>query len=366
MTTETVLKAVQDHAQATASELNNVNQRVKTLSNEIADLAQKSHGAPYGFGGTATKSATQQVLADVSMQAMVERKSRAASVPLNVSVKALVGDAGNTTGNSVYPVLAQRGSQMGADSRRKLSIFDAIQSIKANSGTYEFVSLDGFTNAAAIQAKQGATKATQEMAFELKTVTIATIAALLPMSEQVLSDSPSLGQFIQDKMTHAALDKLEAEVIAGAGGVGGISGLKTEATAFTATATNVPDAIGEAIAELENNGFNAGLIVMSPSQWQAIRSERTAGGEYVAGGWAEPNQPSVYGVPVITSSSLTGAEVLVLDPMQVALLDRESPRLELGYTGTQFAENIVTARMELRAGLAVFSKAAVLSVTVGS
>jgi len=361
---EQILKAVEEHAASTSGELKAMKENITKLDHQILDLAQKG-STPLGYSTTTTKTASAQVVEDPAMQAMIERKSRSASVPMNISIKSLVGDVGNTTGNSVYPLQPQRGNVVGNDVRRRLSLMDVLPALAATSGSYEFVSLDGFTNAAAVQAKQGDTKATQAMAFELKTATIATIAALLPMSEQVLADAPGLGMFIQDKMGHAALDKLEAELIGGVGGIGAISGLKTEATAFTATATNVPDAIGEAIAELDGKGYSAGVVVMSPADWQTIRAERATDGQYVAGGWADGAAPSIWGVPVITSSSLAAGEVLVFDPAQVALLDRQSPRFEFGYVDAGFAENIINARMELRAGLAVFSPSAVLSVTVG-
>lgn len=337
---------------------------IKGLRNEMADVAQKGL-TPLGYSTTTTKTASALVVEDPAMQAMIERKSRSASVPMNITIKSLVGDVGNTTGNSVYPVQPQRGSVVGNDARRRLSLLDVLPTLPATSGSYEFVSLDGFTNAAAIQAQQGDTKATQAMAFELKTATIATIAALLPMSEQVLADAPGLGMFIQDKMGHAALDKLEAELIGGTGGTGAISGLKSQATAFTATATNLPDSIGEAIAELDGQGYSAGVVVMSPADWQTIRAERATDGQYVAGGWADGAAPSIWGVPVVTSSSLAADEVLVFDTAQVALLDRQSPRFEFGYVDSGFAENVIVGRMELRAGIAVFSPSAVLSVTVG-
>jgi len=48
----------------------------------------------------------------------------------------------------------------------------------------------------------------------------------------------------------------------------------------------------------------------------------------------------------------------------MALLDRQSVMLEVGHVGTQFAQNLVTLRAELRAGLAVFSPSAILEVTL--
>lgn len=370
-----VVKDGLNDVQAEVSSWQKSNDRaLDALRDEVTELAQKQHvhpmagksfsTGPGGFGGT--KSVSGQVLDSPAMKAMQGREARGASIPLTMGIKSLVGDtpAGGDTG---FPVQPQRHAGFANDARRRLSLLDTLTSIKVNSGSFEFASLDGFTNASAYQSKQGGKKATQALGFELKTANIATIAALLPMSEQVLADAPGLGMFVQSKMTHAALDKLEAELIGGAGGTGEITGLKSQATGFEADAgTEVPDAIGQAIAQLEANGWNAGAVVMNPNDWQTIRAERATDGQYVAGGWADGAAPSVWGVPVVTSSSMAAGEILLMDTAQVALLDRENPRFEFGYVDAGFAENVINARLELRAGLAVFATSAVLSVTVAA
>src|SRR5690554_5795393 len=186
--------------------------------------------------------------------------------------------------------------------RRRLSLLDVLPAIQVNSSSFEFVALDGYVNAADYQIEQGDLKAEQDMPNALQTASIATLAVTLAASEQVLADAPGLTQFLDSHLRYGVMSKLEAELITGAGGTGQIDGLLNQATPFTATSGSfLADAIGEAIAELESSGWNAGVIVMHPNYWQTIRSERAAGsGEYVASGWDQPAGPSVWGVPVVT------------------------------------------------------------------
>lgn len=72
----------------------------------------------------------------------------------------------------------------------------------------------------------------------------------------------------------------------------------------------------------------------------------------------------MWGLPLIQTPAVAAGTVLVLDPMQAAILDRWSPRVELGRDADDFTRNLLTIRGEIRVGLAVFSPAAVLKVTL--
>ncbi|MFB2762745.1 phage major capsid protein [Marinobacter shengliensis] len=343
-----------------------VNEKFSSVEDRLFNLEQRGAELPPGFGSTKRKSVVADALRCDQLAALQAGRTKSAVIPLTSSIKALVGDAGSSSDDS-YSVLPQRAPEaMYNAPRRRLSLLDVMQSIQVASNSFEFVRLDGFTNAADYQLAEGDAKAEQPMPNQLVSANIATIAALLPTSEQILSDVPMLQQFIQAQLMYGVREKLEREMISGAGGTGQISGLMNEATAFTASSSaSGADAIGEAIARLEVTGWNAGLIILHPDDWQVIRSERAAtDGQYVAGGWNQPAAPNVWGVPVVTSAGMTEGNALVLDPSQVAMLDRMQARFELGYVNAGFAENVVTARSELRAGVAVFSPTAVLNVAV--
>lgn len=134
-----------------------------------------------------------------------------------------------------------------------------------------------------------------------------------------------------------------------------------------AKGTALADPIGGAITALDTMGWRAGLVLMHPTDWFAIRSERTVTEKaYVAAGWSTAGQNTVWGVPVVTDPSVVAGSPIVLDPAQVAILDRQQPVVEIGRDGDDFTKNLVTIRGELRIGLAVFSPSAMLKVAIAA
>lgn len=365
--TDAILKAVQDHAESTAAELKALKDNQKTLSDELADMAQKAAGGS-GFGTPVVKTVSAQISEHAQLEALRSRATKSAIVPLTASIqslrKSVVGDAGGVGDNS-FDVQPNRAPGVMNDPRRPLSLLDMMQRIQVGSNSFEFVSLDGFTDAADYQVAEGDAKASQAMPTALQTAPIVTIAAVLVASEQVLADAPQLQQFVNSRLIFGVSQKLESEIINGAGGTGQIDGLLNQATAFTPTASiATADAIGEAKAAMEVTGWTPGAVLMNPADWQAVRSERTTDDVYVASGWDAPSGPNVWGVPVVISAAMPAGEVIVMDPMQVALLDRQQATFALGYTNNQFAQNLISARAELRAGLAVMAPSAVLKFSI--
>lgn len=336
-------------------------EEIKQLRDEITDLAQR--GA-VTWQQPEKKALLSAALDSDGMRAFQNRSTKSAQIPLELSLKALVGDEASST-NQLYSVQPQRSDSIGEDARRPIRLLDLIPRMSVTSNSFEFVALDSFANASDYQGGEGAEKAEQIVDTALQTAGIVTVAALLTASEQVLADSPILAQFLDSKLRFGLLDKLERELIAGPGTTGTIKGLVAHATAATTPATAPADKIGEALTQLEIAGWRGGLVILHPNDWQAIRAERgTSNDGYIAGGWASAAGSMMWNVPSLTSSSLTEGTALVLDPAQMALLDRQSVMLEVGHVGTQFAQNLVTLRAELRAGMAVFSPSAILKVTL--
>lgn len=365
---------------ATAA-INETKNEVKALADEhksivaaLNELAQKGAGglmgAPIGMNGKAINRLFQE---SIDLSAFKERKQKSVIITgetsLDVLIKStVVGDAGTSSTDYPYDVQAQRYGQIANDARTQLSLLGALPRIATTAGQWEYVALDSaYTDAADYQVNQGDTKAVGNLPTELLTANIATIAVTLPCSEQVLADSPALMTFIQSRLNYSVLLKLQNELVAGAGGTGKISGLLTQGTAFTqsSNATDA-DAIGEAIAQLMTIGWNANLVLLHPSTWQTLRAERADSGvgDYLAGGWANPAAPSIWGLPVVLSAAVPTNKAIVLDSTQCLLIDRQSVTFEFGRVNTQFVQNLVTARSELRAGMAVLSPSAVQVVTI--
>jgi len=278
--------------------------------------------------------------------------------------KSLISIQGAEVTTGQYNVQAQRLEGLFNLPVRPLSLLDVLPRIPVSSNAVEFVQLtDSFAHAAALQVYEGDTKAEQSVPTQTGTAKIATIAAWVKASKQLLSDVPMLQRQVADLLGNGVLAKFESELI---GGTGDIAGLVPNGTTITATGQPA-DRISDAASQLIASGWNPGLVVMNPADWHTIRSERSATeGLYIAGTWAQPAAPSIWGLPVVLTPSIAVDKVLVLDPSQVALLDREGVSVEASReTGTNFTTNMVTILGEMRAGLAIFAPRAVGVVDLG-
>jgi len=341
-------------------------ERLKTLENDVLDLAQKQPVlAPgvYSSGpAVQSKSFGQQVTSSDAFTALAEGRTKSAIVPLNLDLKSLVGTNGDSNDDPV-DVQARRSPTIGEDARRNIQLLNDLPRINVGqTSSYEYHQLNAFTNAADVQEVEGDVKASQEMDLPVQTAVISTIAVTLVASTQVLADTPQLRTFLDSKLRFGVGEKLESDIIGGVGGAGRISGLQNQATAFAPATSNTyaADRVSAALTELEVSGWMGSHVLMHPRDWDAIRAERATDGTYVGQGWSTAEAKRLWGIPVVTSNSVTEGSAMVIDSRQLALLDRANVVVELGYQDKQFAQNLVTMRAEGRWGLAVFSPSAVL------
>lgn len=360
-----ILEAVREHGEKFDRELKSLDGKIESA---LTEMAQKMETAPgdgrgdRGNKGNPLTKAAAELVAKAAGVANREQKSA------SVSVKGFV--VGDTAGTSEegYIVPPQHDPRLGNDPRRRLSLLDALPRIRVSSNSFEYNALDGYSNAAGYQANEGALKPQGDMPTSLRSSSIATVAHWIGASRQVLADAPALEQQMRSLMTYGVLRKLETEIIAGAGGTGQIAGLTDSdnytAYSLAASGDTLADAVAKGQTALDTAGWTANLVIVNPNDWRALLTERDAsgggGGLYVAGSWRDPAPPSIWGVPVVTSAAVSAGNFIIMDTSQVAILDRQEARVEVGYADDDFVRNRVRLLAELRAGLAVFSPSAVL------
>ena len=299
-----------------------------------------------------------------SLQALKNRETKSARLTPNLSLKSLVNLGADSSGDDAYPTHPERDPRLGNDPRRPLTLLEALPSLPMNSATYEWASLDGYSNSADEQGAEGVAKPSANVPTELVSVRAATIAHVLKASEQVLQDSPQLVQQISDLLRYGVQNKAESLIVAGDGQ---IEGLEEVGQAFNAaTGATAVDGISAAAAAMDSDGWMADHVVLSPADWHAIRSERSVSdGQYLAGSWAMPADMNIWGLRVITSPAVQAGRPIVLDSRQVAILDRMSPVVELFNQNSDDVEkNLLTLRAEARIAFAVFAPSAVRLVNL--
>lgn len=366
-----IVFAVREHAERFEKSLAEVKadaaKEVKSLSDKLdsslTELAQKSATAG-GYQGHGHKSANPlaSVVNSAEVKALATRQSRnTATITLDQGIGLLTKAA---VTNDTYPAEAQRLPGWGADARRPMRLLDVIPKVQMTTGSAQYIRLGAYSNAAGYQLTEGTAKPEATVPTSLITVEAATIAHWLPCSTQVLADAPSLEAQLRGLLMFGLADKVERELLTGAGTAGTIAGMAGIAATYVHTATAPADRIGQAAASLQSLGWQPSIVILNPADWFLIASERSTDGYVAAGGWNQPARPNVWGLDVVLSSAQTAGTALVADPAQMAILDRQSAVVEVGYTGDGFIRNEVVLRAELRAALAIYSPASLVEVSL--
>ena len=354
--TERVDNAVEQSTKA-AQTATQVESHLRELEQHVATM-----GSNIGAGrpGASGPSLANSFIANDSFAAMQKGANSTGRVEIQAPLNAITNTGEGGTEHNVQP---DRASSIFNDPRRALSILDLMPTLPVTSKTFEYLRLNGYQNAAAFQLNEGDQKAEGDMPTELVDTPITTIAHFVRASAQIIDDAPSLEQQINSLLRYGLMAKLESAIIAGDGSKGTIDGLLNQATAYTATATDTADKIGQAVTELNSNGWSANAAVMNPTDWFAVSSARATDDQYILGSPRNPAPPALWNVPVATTPSLAAGNVLVMDTTQTAVLDRQQPTLMASRVdGNNMTTNMVTILAEMRAGLAVFSTGAVLSL----
>lgn len=244
--------------------------------------------------------------------------------------------------------------------KRKLTIRDLLKVVPTTAAIIEYVQAT-FTSGAAPVA-EGATKPESTAVLVLKNAKVIVLAHWTKCSSQILSDFASLQAFIDNEMRFGLSLVEENQLLFGDGLGENLSGLATQAPIFTdATvgATSV-DSIRRAKADLELAGFTATAIVLNPVDFAKAELIKLEDGSYLIGDPSGSSQPTMWGMPIVSSAGMTEGSYVLGDFVQAGTLyDRWTARVEVATQNEDdFVKNLVTIRAESRLALAVTQPAA--------
>ncbi len=273
---------------------------------------------------------------------------------VNTITELTSGDGG--AGDLIVP---QRLAGIITPPNRRLRIRDLLLKGRTSSNSIEYAKESSFTNAAAPVA-EAALKPQSSLAFELLNAPVRTLAHWIRASKQVLDDVPQLQTYIDTRLRYGLALVEEAQLLAGDGTGQNILGLIPQATAFDTARLRVGDTridvIRRAITQLRLTEYFPSAIVLHPTDWEEIELTKDTTEDYI---WANPQSlrpPTLWGLPVLDSTSLTEGEFLIGAFDQAAQLwDREDANVEISTEdGDNFTHNLVTIRAEERLALTVY------------
>lgn len=316
-------------------------------------------------GTSSMAEAYKGLLESDGLAAMKSGATTTGRIELGLGLKALTSLQGSPETPPVgIPVQPARAGYVLPPQHRN-TILDLLPSRPITSNSLEAPMVDGVSlSQADYQEGEGTEKEEGVFVTSEETFHVATIAEHITVSKQLLADEVSLMGTINRLLTYWVLRKANMEVLSGDGARFHIKGLTEYATTATSTAGLSPaDRIGEAMAVHQNAGFHPNLVIVNPTDWFKMASERTTDGEYVAGGWDKPAAPNVWNTRVVPAAELPAGTALILDTGWMEVLDREKATVMISdQHDRNFTRNLVTILGEIRLGLYVANSGAVVEV----
>jgi hypothetical protein len=213
----------------------------------------------------------------------------------------------------------------------------------------EYSRYTGQQGAAAIQAGEGAGKAAVRPDHSLITQTAITIAGFSKMSRQAMTDSAELKRAIDTTLTRSVNTALDVALTTGGTGfTGGFTALASVSTSLVYD--TLVDAISEAVATMQVEGFNPDVVSVNPNDWLAIVvAKGTANDHYLSGNYLGSLPIEMRGLRVVLSPTVAVGTALLIDSAHAELLIVDGFSIEVGYVADDFTENMVTVLGEMRA-----------------
>ena len=346
----------------------------KETSARLLAIEQKLT-APGGGGQDLPKSVGELFIQSEGFKAVQNGANRSGQVKIGALHKTAIV---NATGQNQPLVPDQRVAGIITPGLRRLTVRDLLPSQRTSSNLVQFVKELLFTNNAAMQtggspnSGENVAKAESALTFELANSPVQTLAHWIPASRQILSDAPSLKDYINNRLLYGLKLAEEDQLLNGSGSGNNLSGLITEATtmsttgAVTASDTYI-DTLRRAMTQVSDSEFEADGIVLNPHDWETIQLTKETGSGISSGAYifsnphtAEENR--IWGLPVVPTRSIAQGQFLVgAFRLAAGIWDREDATVEVSREHSDFfVKNMVAILCEERLALTVYRPLALI------
>lgn len=265
--------------------------------------------------------------------------------------------AGRSAGTSLVP--GARVPGIVAPPNRQFTIRDLLAPGQTSSSSVEYVKETGFTNNAR-PVTEGQTKPKSDIAFNLVTTPVRTIASIFKASRQIIDDAPGLASYINARGTYGLKYVEEQQLLTGNGTGQNLNGIVPQATAFTPAFTpdteTAIDRLRLAILQVVLAEYPASGFVLNPTDWAKIELTKDAEKRYIVGNALSPIGPSLWNLPVVQTQAMSAGEFLTgAFNIAAQIYDRMGVEVLLSTENSDdFERNMMTIRVEERLALAVY------------
>lgn len=189
---------------------------------------------------------------------------------------------------------------------------------------------------------EGSAKPEVTAQFEEYTAIAETIAAWIPVTNQIVRDAPTLMGYINTRLEYMLMIREEQQILAGTGtspqlqGLDTLSGTQSQAIVTgggTGVAGDYPATIGAAIGKIENVDGDADGVATNPLDYWAATAKRHANQFDNGFGSGSPGSPGsiTWGLPAVRSRAVDSGKAFVgAWRLGGTLHDREGVTVKVG------------------------------------
>lgn len=357
------------HFEAVEAKIGPLSGDMKELQARFQELEQRAvrRGGP-SAGGDAGPSWGQRFVDQVGsdLSSLKDNRNGRLSMQVNAAITSDTSGDSGSAGALSTPFIDR---DVAGLPMRRLTIRDLLTVIPVGSGSVEYVKRIGRTNNAEVVA-EGAQKPESSLAYELKGVSIRTIAHWMKASRQIIDDVKQLKAEIDADLRYGLALVEEAELLFGDGTGQHLFGMVPQAVefapAFDVTDLTETDVIGLAILQATKTDLLPDGIVIHPTDWWRMRLTKDANGKYILGDPGVPVKPSLFGLPVVSTMAMDEGNFLVGPFKEQRLYDRWEARVEMAFVNDDFTRNLVTILGEERVGFAAKQAEAMITGAFGA
>lgn len=363
ITTKTVaeVKALAAEHANLIKEMPSMKDRLKAIEQMVADGIKRKEDRPKTMG--------QEFVDSDSFKNYKAGSVGKAKIEVKNTITGESSTSPQNPNDTIVPAHRLAGIVPGAF--RMLNLLDFVNTGNTSSNQIEYTRELLWTNDAEEQ-NEGLQKNESDLTFELITEPVRTIAHFIKASKQILDDAPMLASYIDRRMSHGVLQRLQRQIINGNGVTPRLSGLATTGrhTAFTPTSGDTRfDSVNRAKYNVISRDYLPNFVLLNPVDFGTM--ERTKAGASGTGAYAAADGaalsyinngivPMLWGLPVILSNEVASGKFFVGDSNQFQLFVREGVVVEMfEQDDTNVQKNLLTIRAEMRAAFAVYTPNAI-------
>jgi HK97 family phage major capsid protein len=246
------------------------------------------------------------------------------------------------------------------EARQVLRLRDMLYARPTNLALVDFVKVSTAPAAGTMTAEANAITE-NAVTFVTASEKVRTIATFIPATKQVLDDFTELAGYINGSLPYYVNLEEELQMLSGDATGENLHGLIPQAAAYDTTlhvvGDNYIDQLGHAITQIAKaKELDPSFIVLNVADWWKIRLLKDAYGRYILGDPQSVARPSLWGLDVVPTTSMTVGSFLVGTGAAPAaeIRDRMEMQVEISTEHADFFQkNLIAIRAEKRVALVV-------------